>query len=200
MIMLTRHRAAMNAFHHVALRAAALLAAASLAASANTIAVTNLVHSNGWYSFDLVRADAYFQLGGDALMRSLVLHAYQVLEASPPPGWLAQLDSSTLTFVCTNLTLLDATNALRFAFHSAIMAETIYNETDVFVSYPQGIALGELYGPGAPITPALDGYVASINAGAQERFTFLGPVVPEPLLALPLWLLLCRSARLSCLR
>lgn len=192
MIMLIRNRTAMNISSTFALRAILLPVAASLMAFANTIAVTNLAHSNGWYSFDLIRNDAYFQLGGAALMRSLVLHTYNVLDVVPPLGWNAQQDGDTLTFMCTNNTLLTFTNSLRFSFHSAIMAETLYNETDVFAVYPQGIVLGELYGPSAPVTPALDGYVASVNAAAHERFTFLGPVVPEPLLALPMFFLLWR--------
>jgi len=178
--MFTRHRTAMNACSHITLNAASLLAAASLAASASTIAVTNLSHSNGWYSFDLIRNDAYFQLGGDALMRSLVLHTYHLLDAVPPASWRAQFDDSMLTFICTNDLLLGFTNALHFAFHSDIIAETLYDEPDVFAAYPQGVALGELHGPSDPVTPVLDGYVASVNAAAVERFSYLGPIIPEP--------------------
>ncbi len=186
----------MNSCHRVICIVSLALALAAPHTHATTIIVTNLAHSNGWYSFQLMRGDGYFQLGGAALMRSLVLHPHQPLAAAAPAGWLAQLDAtSTVSFICTNAdALIGLTNALPFAFQSAVLAEVLYSDTDTYALYPQGVALGELYGPDTtPVTPALDGYASTVNAAAQERFPFLGPLIPEPSAALALCAALCIS-------
>jgi hypothetical protein len=149
------------------------------------VSVASDTNTPGVYRYHVTESADPFRLGGTPDMLSLAVRAYHVDTAAAPPGWLVQLTTNTVTWRYTNSArAVFDTNALTFTLYSGMDAIS-YNDMAADAVYPRGICAGEVLNSNGVPQTAFDGdLVGTVNMAAYERFPHLGPLVPEPAIAL----------------
>ena len=174
---------AMTASTRLPLIAVAGLLLSTLSVNAALVDVISDHDGNGNFTYSVIHGGDPYMIGGASELLSFSLHVYNVIDTVCPPGWTCNSpEQGFYTWTATNpVASIVGSNAVVFGFQSAVIQATSYNEVPFDATYAKGVVVGELYSPGSTRhhLPS-DDSVAAVNIAAQERFTYVGPVVPEP--------------------
>ena len=151
------------------------------------VSVESDTDNNGSFTYSVTKNPESYTLGGSDGLLSLTLKAYHVIDVTSPAGWTwTNTGAQTYTWICTNAALsIIGSTPLVFGLESASILSYTFNNPDYSSLYPQGTIAGEIYMDGSiPFMYPTEDNVAAVNVAALERFTYTGPILPEPTLAL----------------
>jgi len=179
--------------------AAACLLLCSVHVNAASVSVESATDGNGAFTYTVTKNPESYSLGGSDGLLSFSLKVYHVIDIFPPAGWTyTNLGNEMYTCYCTNAAVsIIGTNALVFSLQSASTLSYLFDQPEYDSLYPQGTIAGEIYMDGTiPYRYPTEDSIAAINVAGMERFTYTGPVLPEPTAALLLpCILLALSVR-----
>ena len=163
------------------------------------VSVESASDGNGVFTYSVTKYSESYTLGGSDELFSFTLKAYQVIELFSPAGWTCtNTGNETYTWLCTNTEVsVIGTNALVFSLQSENELSYTFDQPEYISLYPQGTIAGEIYMEGTiPYHYPTEDNIAAVNVAGMERFSYTGPILPEPTAALLLpCILLALSVR-----
>jgi len=169
----------------IQVRAVTLLLVMSGLCNGALTLVDSYTDNNGFYSYTVSSADAPFLFGGDSNL-CFQIQSYAVNNIIDPPGWISTINPDEI--VCwrvasNNVELID--DPLVFSLNSTMTDWTTYDEVTIDATYPKGIVVGDVYNTNGTLynisrANISNGLVSSVNIAGYERFSFIGPIIPEP--------------------
>lgn len=148
-------------------------------------ALDSSTDGNGRFIYTLRPQSTTKYIGGDSNL-ALQLQSYYVTSLSNPPGWTSTVDTRhRITWWPTNTSVSLIDSPLAFSIQSSISETTTYNRVDGDADYSQGTLAGYIYSTNGAYYHPDTGHngmsnIFSANIAAIERFTYVGPLVPEP--------------------
>jgi MYXO-CTERM domain-containing protein len=153
--------------------------------SGSMIAVDSSNDGGGLFSYVVTRGADPYLFGGMSSSLFIRVPSYGVVDTFDPPGWQSiTTDPHTVTWQYLGTWVLD-NETVTCQLQSVSSSGITYDQLDPAASYPQGYVMGDVYDTNHQLyTSSGGGDVTSINIVGYERFSFTGPVIPEPALAL----------------
>ena len=183
--------------HTLGIMIACLLA--PLLAQAGMLTVQSTTDSNGMYFYRVSRGTDPVVWGGGGGTLSLTIYSWGVLNTYDPPGWTSVTvtpDVVVWTYADT-VPWLVGTESATLSLRSTSPTPVLYDGTASNAVYQQGVLVGQVYSTnGALYQDIPSNATASVNIVGYERFSLIGPSVPEPgLLAGAVAVLILRARR-----
>jgi len=152
---------------------------------ASLISIQSNTGSNGVFSYNVSAGNESLTFGGDNMLVTKI-PSKGILELDSPAGWTSEVESlETAMWFCTNEVCVLSDNPVNFTINSSIAAWTNYSSESEL--YPAGMVIGEVYetnGTRYSNNSGTNNVIMSENIVGYEKFSFIGPVVPEPFPAL----------------
>jgi|GEM_PF-591165 len=151
---------------------------------ASMLAVQSTTDSNGLFTYTVLRGPEPYVWGGSNATLSLAFPVLGMQSASASPGWSVTSTAAGVIWSYTGAVtwLVDTAPAI-FAVSSALVMPVAYDSLATTALYQQGTLLGDVFGTNqAPYPRSVSGEVSSVNVTGYERFSFIGPALPEPFL------------------